>query len=223
MDKQAVHNPAALRQTRPQPMPLPYAPFTPAQLAVRRRVWDAFGELFLDTDTRPSLPLIARRLAESGLDEAALGEIWREEVTPALLFNLTLVAGEWAYFDLDWLEEQIVRRRAIRHQLKRWSLSALMQQVWSSEVEPAYAAAMRLRSGLLVLPTAERSARAAIWHRLARAYFWSEVSPLTACPASAVDLKTVWADLEPTLRPLLLKSEDEERSSQAVLALISSA
>ncbi|TSA82421.1 hypothetical protein FNU79_13680 [Deinococcus detaillensis] len=202
-------------------MPLPHAPFTPAQLAVRRRVWDALGELFLDTDTRPSLPLIAHRLAESGLDEDALGEIWHEEVTPALLFNLTLVAGEWAYFESDFLEQRIVRRRAVRHRLRRWSLSALMQRVWSREVEPAYAAAMRLRSGLLALPDAERSARAAVWHGMARAYFWPELPPLPTCPASAATLTTVWADLEPTLRPLLLKSENLERSGQAVLALIS--
>lgn len=204
-------------------MAFPYALFTPAQLSARRPVWDALGNLFLDTDTRATLPLIACRLAESGLDEAALNEIWREEVTPALLFNLSLVAGEWAYFDLDFLERRIVRRRTIRQRLGRWSLSKLMQRVWSSEMEPYYGVAMTLRTRLLILPTAERSARAAVWHWLASAYFWPEMPPLTPCPASSAELTSVWAKLEPVLRPLLMKRENAERSRQAVRALIGSA
>ena len=48
-------------------MPPAFPPFTPAQLAQRRLVWAALSDLFLDTDTRPSLPLMARTLAESDL------------------------------------------------------------------------------------------------------------------------------------------------------------
>lgn len=201
-------------------MPTPLAPFTPAELAVRRPVWDALGELFLDTDTRPGLPLIAWTLAESGLDEAALDEIWREEVTPALSFNLTLVAGEWGYFDLDWLTKQIVRRRAIRYRLEGWSLSKLFARAWGNEMQPYFQVVMLLWTRLLVLPAAERSRQAAVWHWLAGIYFWPEWVPLAVRPASRPELNTAWAELEPVLRPLLLAGEKAGRHAAAVLKLI---
>ena len=72
----------------------PVFPFTSEQLEVRRPVWDTLGDLYLDTDTRPDLPRMARVLAESGLSEAELNTIWQDEVTPALAFNLSVVAGE---------------------------------------------------------------------------------------------------------------------------------
>ncbi|GAA4006368.1 hypothetical protein GCM10022631_17240 [Deinococcus rubellus] len=201
-------------------MSTPFLPLTPAELAVHRPVWDALGELFLDTDTRPSLPLIARTLVESGLDEVALDEIWREEITPALHFNLTLVAGEWAYFDLDWLEDRIMRRRAIRHRLERWSFSKLFVRVWGNEMQPWFQVVMLLRARLLVLPAAERSRQAQVWHWLARAYFWPELPHPDLLSASRATLAASWTALEPALRPLLLCHESVAAAEQAVDELL---
>jgi len=197
-----------------------FPPFTPAQLAQRRPVWDALGELFLDTDTRPSLPLIARVLTESGFAGAELSEIWAEELTPALHFNLTLVAGEWAFFDLAWLERRIVRRRAVRHRLGRWSLARLLARLWGHEMQLYFQVVLRLRADLMALPEPERPARAEAWHRLARAYFWPE-RPHTQPPAaSRATLMAAWTALEPTLRPLLLARESAAAAEWAVGELL---
>ncbi len=53
---------------------------------------------------------MARVLSASGYSEPELEQILRWEVGPVLLPNLFSVAGEWAGFDLQWLETEILRR-----------------------------------------------------------------------------------------------------------------
>src|SRR4051812_11355170 len=81
------------------------------ELARRRQAWDALGTLFLDTEQRPWLAGIAHTLSALQYDESTLRTIWREEVAPALHWNLKSVAGEWAGFSSDWLEARIVALR----------------------------------------------------------------------------------------------------------------
>ena len=50
----------------------------------------------------------ARTLAASPYSMDELDRILREEVYPACSFSLTLVAGEWAGFEADWLERRIL-------------------------------------------------------------------------------------------------------------------
>ena len=160
---------------------------------------------------------MARVLAESGLSEAELEAIWLEEVTPALAFNLSVVAGEWAYFDLDWLEARIVRQRSYRHLIRRWPpLSRFLQRVWPNEMNPYFRAVMALRGELLALPEGERPARAAAWTWLAHAYFWPEFPTAVAAPDTP-DLESLFTALELHLRPLLTRKESAEQACASVL------
>ena len=198
----------------------PTAPFTPQQLAQCRPVWDALGDLYLDTDTRPGLPHIAHVLAGSGLRKAELEAIWLEEVTPALAFNLALVAGEWAYFDLEWLERRIVRRRGYRHLVRRWPpLARLITRVWPNEVQPYFQTVMTLHSELLSLPEEERPARTAAWVWLAHADCWPD-SPTVSAVTDMPGLTDLFTALEPHLRPLLTRKESAEASRASVLKLL---
>lgn len=83
----------------------------PADVLERRRpVWQALSGLFLDNVVDDSgLRGVARCLAESGYDWSELESIMAVEVAPVLHVNLRMVAGEWAGFDPDWLEGEILR------------------------------------------------------------------------------------------------------------------
>lgn len=92
--------------------PLPAAEI---DLERRRRVWGVLSELYLDTelDDRDNAR-IAAVLVDSGYGAGQLEEILYRELHPVLHTNLLSVAGEWAGFDLDWLQEQILRRPSRR-------------------------------------------------------------------------------------------------------------
>ena len=79
--------------------------------ADRVAVWMAMAEHFLDTETRHDLPTTARRCVEAGMTISEARDVWRYEVTPAVCFNVLSVAGEWAYWDRDWLVARIERLR----------------------------------------------------------------------------------------------------------------
>lgn len=81
---------------------------SPEGLARRRSVWLALSGLFLDTETRWSIPGAALILAESGYCEAELERIWSREAVPEWGRNLMRVAGEWGAFRLD--EASLLRR-----------------------------------------------------------------------------------------------------------------
>lgn len=72
-------------------------------------VWVAMADHFLDTETRQDMPRTALRCVEVGLTASDARSIWRLQVTPAVGFNLYCVAGEWAYWDRDWLLSRIRR------------------------------------------------------------------------------------------------------------------
>ena len=76
----------------------------------RRPVWQALSDMFLDTDTSLSRAWRVKELAQSPYSLAELEEILVYEVYPACRSNLFLVVGEWAGFDLEWLEDRIRRR-----------------------------------------------------------------------------------------------------------------
>ncbi len=86
-------------------------PAAEADLERRRTVWGVLSELYLDTelDERDN-ERIAGVLVASGYGAGQLEEILYRELHPVLHANLLSVAGEWAGFDLEWLEEQIRRR-----------------------------------------------------------------------------------------------------------------
>ena len=76
----------------------------------RRPVWQALSDLFLDTDTSLSREWRARELSRSPYSIEELEEILVTEVYPACRSNLLSIAGEWAGFDMEWLEGKIQRR-----------------------------------------------------------------------------------------------------------------
>jgi hypothetical protein len=79
----------------------------------REDVWEALGDLFLDTETRTWIPRAALKCVEAGLTRDEAFEVWAYEVTPALWPNLLSVAGEWAGWDRGWLEQR-VRASAVK-------------------------------------------------------------------------------------------------------------
>lgn len=76
----------------------------------RRPVWRALSELFLDTELQDNdFSCIARTLAKSPYTLAEIERILFREVYPVCIPNMLSVAGEWAGFDFEWLEESILR------------------------------------------------------------------------------------------------------------------
>jgi len=99
-----------------------------AELGRRRPVWAALSDLFLDTEVRPLVVDAAAACLSSGYSDQKLQTIWRHEVSPVLAKNLLIPAGEWAGFDHDWVESEILQRRPkwtdrlwARLNLKRWN------------------------------------------------------------------------------------------------------
>jgi hypothetical protein len=196
-------------------------PLTPEQLTVRRPVWEALSELYLDTDTRPGLPALARTLAVSELSADDLRTVWQDEVTPLLHSNLLSVAGVWAGFDQDWLETRIVARRTRLGDRMgdRWPPLTRLIQRWHNELDPSFQTALTLRGELLALPESHRAGQVAAWTWLARAYFWPESPVLGPAPHTS-DLETLFTALEPQLRPLLTGKESAGQARASVLKLL---
>ena len=79
----------------------------------RRPVWSAMSEFFLDTQLDPTDHLrIAEVLRASGYTLAELEQILWGELCPVLFANYLTVAGEWAGFDMDFVEQRILRHPA---------------------------------------------------------------------------------------------------------------
>jgi hypothetical protein len=98
------------------------------ELNHRRPVWEALSSLFLDTDTSLARPWRVRLLAASPYTLDELDQILTEEVYPVCRWNLLSVAGEWAGFDLDWLEGRILRRsRSPLRWLRRHNVAKVTQ------------------------------------------------------------------------------------------------
>lgn len=81
----------------------------------RVRVWEAWSELFLDTELSDNhINYIAEILAESPYSIEELQHIVNAEVAPVCGWNLFCVAGVWAGFDVDWLTERCRRLHKAR-------------------------------------------------------------------------------------------------------------
>lgn len=110
---------------------------SPEWIAARRPLWAAMSELWLDTQLGPvELDYIARTMAESGLTDEALREVYLVELAPVLWPNLLATAGEWAGFDQEWLCERILRN--LTHHPRRtrfWSRFPLTRRMMTCAVE----------------------------------------------------------------------------------------
>ena len=75
----------------------------------RRPVWSVLSELYLDTELDESdHERICSVLVRSKYSALQLEEILYRELHPVLFGNLLSVAGEWAGFDEQWLEQSIL-------------------------------------------------------------------------------------------------------------------
>jgi hypothetical protein len=90
-------------------------PAAEKDLPRRRKVWQSLSELYLDTRLdRRGLVQIAVVLADTGYSVPQLEEILYRELHPVLLPNVLQEAGDFAGFDAEWLEQQILKDRRTR-------------------------------------------------------------------------------------------------------------
>lgn len=86
----------------------------------RRPVWSVLSELFLDTELDESdYTRICAVLAKSEYNVPQLEEILYRELHPVLFGNLLNVAGEWAGFDENWLEQSILN---LKLRTRTWAI-----------------------------------------------------------------------------------------------------
>ena len=83
--------------------------FSPEELEIRRPLWIALSDLYLDTE--PNWQRVASICAASPFEIAELQRILFDEVHPVVHLNLWSVAGVWEGFDEDWLVTSILARK----------------------------------------------------------------------------------------------------------------
>jgi hypothetical protein len=185
-----------------------------------RAIWMSMANHFLDTDTRADIPHTALQCVIGGLSIEEAHAIWLQEVSPVVSHNLWLVAGEWAYWEEEWLFPRIekrARRRRIARQdswrakLRNWFRPDLIPSVWKS-IE----CCMRV---LAQAPLEQRAGLASDLGTLAQCYFFDPL--LSAAPDLArlsrlCELRdTVLAVLE----PVTLAKERAETSARLARVL----
>ncbi|GAA0422303.1 hypothetical protein GCM10009133_33580 [Cocleimonas flava] len=94
--------------------------FDSATLTIRKPLWVALSDLFLDTELQQhDLAFIARRMHESGYSLEEINDILMFEVFPVCIANLHSVAGEWAGFDEKWVVNAILSAKR-PNRFRRW-------------------------------------------------------------------------------------------------------
>lgn len=88
----------------------------PGDAALRlRQARACLSELFLDRELDDGdRRRLHDALAATGLDLATLDRVFFDELEPVLAANLRSPAGQWAGFDIDWLEARIRERQEDR-------------------------------------------------------------------------------------------------------------
>ncbi len=133
---------------------------TPDDIAIRRPLWVAMSDLFLDTDVRLSYCYIARTLAPAPFTVEQLGVIFHKEVSPIAAPNLRVMGGEWGGFEEDWLVSAITAR--LDGALRMPSFGSVARDDWQAVV----VLITRLRS----LEPAQAERRLAIWQQLSKIF-----------------------------------------------------
>ncbi|QNN69364.1 DUF7079 family protein [Thermomonas carbonis] len=83
--------------------------FAAKELEIRRPLWIALSELYLDTE--PDWERVASICAASPFDISELRRILFDEVHPIVHSNLWAAAGVWDGFNEDWLVTSILARK----------------------------------------------------------------------------------------------------------------
>ncbi|WP_449224631.1 DUF7079 family protein [Aquisphaera giovannonii] len=118
----------------------------------RRPVWRALSELFLDTELQElDLAWIASVLAESNYTDEELHDILFREVFPACIPNLRHPAGEWAGFDMEWLEQRVL------HEAPHSGAALALPPPGYGMIEPGWRTVLALLPGARRMPDASGS------------------------------------------------------------------
>lgn len=79
------------------------------EIEARMPLWCALAELFLDTEIQASgYHAIARVAHAGGFSAVEVRDILEHEVFPAFIFNLMVIAGEWAAFHPNDVRELVL-------------------------------------------------------------------------------------------------------------------
>jgi hypothetical protein len=82
---------------------------TSQELERRRLVWEVLSRFFLDTELDDEQRRqMAQVIVTSGFSPAEIHAILWDEVYPVVESNLRSAIGEWAGFDLDWMQQAIL-------------------------------------------------------------------------------------------------------------------
>lgn len=187
--------------------------------AVRREVWTALSDVFLDTETRWYFPRIALVLLESGYSVEVLDRIWFFEVVPEFSANLLMVAGESAVLAVD---EASLRRLALRR-------PSLWQRLWARggwSLKHQWSAILTLREALAGHEPPVRAATASAWSAFAHAYLEPSLDQVLLLDRTMAELRetrlgsnnalsTFRQSFRPVYRLLL---EPDERPTEVVRA-----
>jgi hypothetical protein len=189
------------------------------ELARRQPVWEAMSDLFLDTETRWSVPHVARRCAQSGYDDEVLEHVFWGEVFPEAIPNLLQVAGEWAMLKLD--EAALVRRA------NRPGIPWLTRRAHGWMVEQSWLATRAVTPWLRGLHEDDLNLQVRALDLLGRRFFETPgKESLVASQARVDELLTVaqreWVRYEPLCRAMAGKEEDVEACAREVRRLLRS-
>lgn len=168
----------------------------------RSRLWEVMARQFLDNEVRDGLPEVARIAVELGLSEAEVRDVWLNEVTPAVGFNLRCVAGEWAGWDRAWLIRRIRRRR----RCSSWPVGRMLGQLLRVRVaDGLLESIVRLMVILATAPARERVELTRQLETLAGHFFHCDARRFTDRPVAELHrLRAIWGpSVEAALRPAL--------------------
>ena len=182
------------------------------------------SDLYLDTEIRDGLPLLALEMLESDFDLPELEQIFKFEVTPVVYTNMLQVAGEWAGFDDTWLF-QAIRAHLPRtlERLRRDPKKLAGQYRKQGLADKDWQATLGFYSLLQTLASDARASRISVWAALARFYFEPHIervlridSPgVMALRESELDLERVFTDECETIFCKLLVARFDPKSEQA--------
>jgi len=185
---------------------------SPEDLKRRRPVWDAMSDLFLDTETRWDVPLVARICADSDYDDATLERIFWVEVFPEAIPNMLSIFGEWGALDLP--EASLISRA------KLGRMPWVRQYLWGRMVKSEWRAALDITRWLRPLDKDRRTQLVDALRLCGRRYFEAPDEPLFGVSQEDVDavreiMADIWPRYEPLCRSMLLKSETPAQAARA--------
>jgi hypothetical protein len=178
------------------------------------------SDLFVDTETRWSIPFIALALAASGYSPEELDDIWEREILPECLSNVQAVVGERAILVLD--EQRLVARA----EDERARLAPAAPLALPAFLDAQWRVALALREKLVALPAEGRAARATTWAAFVHVYLEASLEKMALLEPKLDDLRKTGATedalvaafehVRPMLRELLTPAERDDEPRRAL-------